>query len=82
MGPHDRLDVEPLLVAEVVVHRGNVRAGRLADVADRRRLEAPLGEDLPGGFENSVSRPCQVSLSAMIYALYARLKHLFQSIVS
>ena len=46
MGPHHRLDVEPLLVAEVIVHRRDVRPGRLTDVADRRGLEATLGKQL------------------------------------
>ena len=28
MRPHDRFDVQPLLVAEVVIHGGDIRAGR------------------------------------------------------
>ena len=51
MRSHDRFDVQPLLVAEVVVHGRNIRLGRLADVADRRGIEATLGEHLAGGVD-------------------------------
>jgi hypothetical protein len=50
------LDVEPLLVAKVVVDGGKIHAGGEADVADRRRLVAPLGKLLPGGGENPLPR--------------------------
>ena len=56
MRSHDRFDVQPLLVAEVVIHGGDVRLGRLADVADRRGVEAALGEDLAGRVDDSFAR--------------------------
>ena len=52
MRPHDRLDVQPLLVAEVVIHRGDVCSGPLTDVADRRAVETSLGKDLAGSICN------------------------------
>ena len=56
MRPDDRLDVEPLLVAEVIIHRGDVRAGPLANVADRRAVEAALGKNLAGRFRDTLAR--------------------------
>ncbi len=55
MGPHHRLDVQPLLVAEVVIDGRDVRPGRLADVADRRGVEAPLGKDFAGRVDDPLA---------------------------
>ena len=82
VGPHDRLDVEPLLVAEVVVDGRHVRPGRLADVADRRALEATLGKHLPRRLDNSVPGRIQVVFCHDLPPYIDRFKHLFQSIVS
>jgi hypothetical protein len=45
---HNGLDIQPLLVAEVIVHGRDIRAGPLADVANRRAIEAALGKDFTG----------------------------------
>ena len=50
------LDVEPLLVAEVVVDGGHVDTRGQADVADSRRFVPPLGKLPPGGGENPLPR--------------------------
>ncbi len=50
---HDRLDVQPLLVAEVVVHGGDISTGALTDVSDGGAIETSLGEDLAGRVGNS-----------------------------
>ena len=55
MRPHDRLDVQPLLVAEVVIDGRDVRPGPLTDVADRRAVETPLGKDLAGSVGDSLA---------------------------
>ena len=56
MGLDDRFDVQPFLVAEVVVDGRDIRPGRLTDVADRGGLEAPLGEQLAGGVDDPFPR--------------------------
>ena len=53
MRPHDRLDVQPLLIAEVIIHRGDVCPGPLTDVAHRRAVETSLGKDLAGSICDS-----------------------------
>src|SRR5579883_1053843 len=46
--------VQLLLVAEVVIDGRDVGSRLLADFADGRSLEALLGEDAAGGFEESL----------------------------
>ena len=49
------LDIQPLLIAEVVIHRGDVGPGPLADIADRRAVETAFGKDLAGGRRDSLA---------------------------
>ena len=56
MRPHDRFDVQTLLIAEVIIHGGDVCSGPLADVADRGAVETSLGEDLAGSFRDPFAR--------------------------
>jgi hypothetical protein len=53
MRPHNRFDVQPLLVAEVIIHRSDVCTGALADVAHRGAIETSLGKDLARGLDDS-----------------------------
>jgi hypothetical protein len=48
MSPLDRLDIQSLLVAKVVVNAGQVDAGRLADLSNRRGFESLFRENWPG----------------------------------
>jgi len=50
------LDIEPLLIAKVVVDGGQIHAGGQADVADRRRLVPPLGKLAPCGRQDPLPR--------------------------
>src|SRR6185369_13372437 len=52
MGSHDCFDIEPLLVAKVVIHCGDVGARPLTDVTDSRTVEASFGEDFARSFRN------------------------------
>src|SRR5262249_44047741 len=48
MGLQDRLDVELLLVAEMIIDRRDVRLGAIADRPDPRAFEPLLSEFLAG----------------------------------
>src|SRR5205823_4819483 len=51
-----RVAIEPKLVAEVIVDRGDVRARRPADLADGDVLEPARGEELLGRLQHSCAR--------------------------
>jgi len=50
------LDIQAFFVAKVIIDGGEIRAGALADVADRRPLIAKLSENFAGGFEQAMAR--------------------------
>ena len=52
MGVLDRLDIQPLLVAEVIIHRGQVGPGTLANFPDRGSLESLRGEHAASRFQD------------------------------
>ena len=81
MRSHDRLDIQPLLVAEVVIHGGNIRLGRLADVADRRGVEAASRQRSRPPRRRSVRGLYLNRLVAIAITDKHCFKQLFQSIV-
>ena len=69
MGLYDRFDVEPLLVAEVVVDGRDVRPGRLTD--SRTVVDSnPRSANICPAASIIRSRVVSKSFSAMIYRLY------------
>jgi len=56
MGVAQHIEVEVFLVAEVVVDRGDIGLGEIANLADGGVAEARLGEDLAGRVEESLAR--------------------------
>ena len=46
--------VQTLFIAEVIVHRGEVGPGPLADLTHRGVAETLLGKDLPGGLQQAL----------------------------
>jgi len=49
VGPHDGFDVEPLLIAKVIVHSGDICTGSLANIAHRCGIEPASGKNLTRG---------------------------------
>jgi hypothetical protein len=52
----DRFAIEADLVAEIVLHRGNVGAGDGTDLADASALEAVASKNGTGGREEAITR--------------------------
>jgi hypothetical protein len=55
MRADDRFDIKPLLVAEIVIHRSNVRTRTLANIAHGRAIKTTFREDFPSGIRNPFS---------------------------
>src|SRR5262245_47856321 len=84
MGVAQNLCIEPFLVTKMIIDRGNVGSGGLADSAHRRASEAGLRENLSRRFDQSLSR-CLLfpfRFPQLISLLFLLAKALFKTIVS